>query len=73
MSQNDTTSYLFQYDLTASNIAASKDTLQVINSPVYYAGLLRLAPDDKIYWSGLWNNGVNYNYPYSDTMYNLKT
>ena len=70
VSQNDTTSYLFQYDLTASNIAASKDTLQVINSPVYYAGLLRLAPDDKIYWSGLWNNGVNYTYPYADTMYN---
>ncbi|MBK8362933.1 MAG: hypothetical protein IPL24_04420 [Bacteroidetes bacterium] len=28
VSQNDTTSYLFQYDLTASNIAASKDTLK---------------------------------------------
>lgn len=70
VSQNDTTSYLFQYDLTASNIPASKDTLQVINSPFYYAGLLRLAPDDKIYWSGLWNNGVNYTYPYADTMYN---
>ncbi len=62
VSQNDTTSYLFQYDLTASNIAASKDTLSSNSfSPVYYAGFLRLAPNDKIYWSVLWNNGVTYN------------
>lgn len=70
--QNDTTSYLFQYDLTASNIAASKDTIIEITSPFYYGGMLRLAPDDKIYWSGLWNNGVNYTYPYADTMYHTE-
>ena len=68
--QNDTTCYLFQYDLTAPNIAASKETLTVVNSPYYYSGMLRLAPDDKIYWSGFWQNGIIYTYPYADTMYN---
>jgi len=72
VSQNDTTSYLFQYDLTASNIPASKDTLSTIHSPRLAAGVLRLAPNDKIYWSCVWNNGITYNYPYSDTMYHTE-
>lgn len=72
VSQNDTTSYLFQYDLQAPNIDASKDTLSIIPSPKVAAGSLRLAPDDKVYWSCVWNNGVSYNYPYADTMYHTE-
>ncbi len=72
VSQNDTTSYLFQYDLTASNIGASKDTISIVHSPRVAAGVLRLAPNDKIYWSCVWNNDVTYNYPYSDTMYHTE-
>lgn len=48
ITQNDTTSYLFQYDLTAPNIALTKDTLQVVSHPHNSGGLLRFAPDDKI-------------------------
>ena len=72
VSQNDTTSYLFQYDLTAPNITASKDTLSIIASPKLAGGSLRLAPNDKIYWSCVWNNGVSNNYPYADTMYHTE-
>ena len=72
VSQNDTTSYLFQYDLTAANITASKDTLSMIASPKLAGGSLRLAPNDKIYWTCVWNNGVTNNYPYADTMYHTE-
>ena len=72
ISQNDTTSYLFQYDLTAPNIATTKDTISTINSPKIAGGLLKLAPNDKIYWSCVWNNGVSNNYPYADTMFHTQ-
>ncbi len=72
VSRTDTTSYLFQYDLTAPNIPASKDTLCVISFPTNAAGLIRLAPDNKIYLSCVWYNGVNFNYPYQDTMYHTE-
>lgn len=72
VSRTDTISYLFQYDLTAANIPASKDTLCIITHPSYAAGLIRLAPDNKIYWSCAWYNGVNFNYPYQDTMYHTE-
>jgi len=34
-------------------------------------GFLKLAPDNKIYWSCAWINGSTYNYPYPDTSYNV--
>ena len=43
-------SWLYQYDLTASNIAASRDTIYHPFAPEQ-GGTLRLAPDDKIYIS----------------------
>jgi hypothetical protein len=43
-------SWLYQYDLTAANIAASRDTLYHWIFPDV-AGKLRLAPDNKIYLS----------------------
>lgn len=67
----DSISYLFQYDLTATNISATKDTLYTFNNVVEEAGYLRLAPDGKIYLSNAWNDGVNFNYPYPDTVYNF--
>lgn len=72
VSQNDTTSYLFQYSLSAANINASKDTLSVIPHPHVAGGVLRLAPDDKIYWSCVWNNEVTYNFPYADSMFHTE-
>ena len=59
------TSRLYQFDLTATNIAASGDTLwqTQFNETM---GFLKLAPDGKIY---LATNYYQY-YPYQDTMYN---
>ncbi len=67
---NDTTSYLYQYDLTAPNIGASRQTISTINSPYYTGGALKLAPDNKIYWSNIYNDGINFPFPYPDTTYN---
>ncbi len=47
---NNDTSYLFQFDLTAGNILASKDTLYTLVSPSV-SGMLQSGPDDKIYYS----------------------
>ena len=33
--------------------------------------MLKLAPDNKIYWSCAWSDGVHFNYPYPDTTYNI--
>ena len=68
ISQQDTTSYLFQYDLTAPNIEASQDTISIIQFPHYAGGVLRLAPNDKIYWSCAWTGNGN-NFPYNNTNY----
>lgn len=44
------TSYLFQFDLSAPNILASKDTLNYFIAPIA-VGLLQTGPDDKMYLS----------------------
>ena len=72
VSRSDTTSYLYQYDLTAANISASRITLATISQPLVAGGALRLAPDDKIYWTCAWTNQVTLNYPYQDTMYHTE-
>jgi hypothetical protein len=61
-----------QYDLTASNIFNSRDTIAAILSPQEAGGALRLAPDNKIYWSCIWENGIQFSYPYADTMYHTE-
>ncbi len=49
-SQNDSNSYLFQYNLNDANPSITRDTLYRIKEPVE-GGLIELAPDNKIYWS----------------------
>lgn len=71
ISNCDTTTYLFQYDLNASNIAASKDTLWTISSPKYACGGLKLAPDNKIYMSSWYDNQLMFPFPYPDSVYNM--
>jgi hypothetical protein len=63
-------SYLFQFDLQAANIFNSIDTLWTFSSNINAAGSLRLAPDNKIYLASAWNDGINFNYPYPDSIYN---
>ncbi len=70
LSYADTDSRIIQYDLTSTNIPASADTICTVSISDEAGGALRLAPDNKIYWSNAWYNGVNFNYPYQDTMYN---
>ena len=61
--------YLLQFDLTASDIPASCDTLDDYLFPIE-PGAVRLAPDGKIYYSRAYKSpGVN-SFPYADTMYN---
>lgn len=64
------TSYLYQFDLTAPNILASRITLDTFYLPPVSPGALKLAPDGKIYFSCAYDNGVQFNYPYADSMYN---
>jgi hypothetical protein len=64
-------SYLFQFDLNAPVIANSVDTLWQYDSIFNAAGSLRLAPNDKIYLASAWNDGMNYNYPYPDSVFDL--
>ena len=68
----DANSYLIQLDLTAANVWASRDTIAALSHPFEAGGRLRLAPDNKIYWSCAWTNGINFNYPYQDTMYHTE-
>jgi|JRYD01.1.fsa_nt_gb hypothetical protein len=67
----DDTTYLFQYDLNAPNISQSKNTLWTTNYPIYTGGGLKLAPDNKIYLASIYYNGVQFPYPYQDTVYNM--
>lgn len=50
-SNADAISDLVQLDLTVSNVWASRDTIISLSHPFETGGLLRLAPDGKIYWS----------------------
>jgi hypothetical protein len=61
---------LFQYNLNAPNITSSKQTLWSITFPQYAGGGLKRAPDNKIYLSTIYYNGINTPYPYSDSIYN---
>ncbi len=71
VSTNSDTSYLFQYDLAASNIPASKDTIYLIDSLTNVLGALKLGPDNKIYLCNQYYNGFNTPYPYPDSVYNV--
>jgi hypothetical protein len=63
--------YLFQFDLLAANIYGSIDTLWYYPQSVDGIGHLKLAPDGKIYLAMAWYDGVNFNYPYPDTTFNV--
>jgi hypothetical protein len=71
VSTNSDTSYLFQYNMNAPNISASKDTLFSISNIEYALGALKRGPDENIYLSGWYNDGFNAPYPYADSLYNM--
>jgi hypothetical protein len=61
--------YLLQFDLTASNIALSCDTINWWKAPKG-PGSVRLAPDGRIYLSRAYESLSVWSFPYADTMYN---
>ncbi len=65
------TSYLFQFDLNAPNIASSIDTLWTISNPGEAIGGLKRGPDGKIYESGPDTSPLAFSYPYSDSLYTM--
>ncbi len=70
VSTEDTHTYLFQFNLSASNIYNSKIILDSINYPLYSGSDLKLAIDGKIYRSTLYYDGTINSFPYADSVYN---
>ena len=62
--------YLKQYDLTAPVISATADTIWSYDSTEQAGGQLRLAPDGKVYLACAYHDGVHFNYPYPDSVFN---
>ncbi|MBK8414881.1 MAG: T9SS type A sorting domain-containing protein [Bacteroidetes bacterium] len=60
--------YLYQFDLLAPDITASKTLIYSVQTPSYF-GYMRLAPDNKIYCSLNYYDGIN-TYPYTDSLNN---
>ncbi len=69
VSTSKDTNYIYQLDLTASNIFASRINLDTLYSPPIQPGSLKLAPDGKIYLSCAYYDGVTFNYPYNNMEY----
>lgn len=63
-------STLIQIDLQNPQPWNSCDTLYVENNITYSGGALRLAPDDKIYWTNNWYDGFNFPFPFPDSVIN---
>jgi len=62
-------SYLIQYDLNSIDIPNSADTIDITYPPIG-SGAVRLAPDDKIYYSRAYESPTTNSFPYADSMYN---
>ncbi len=72
ISTNEVVSYLFQLNLLDSNPVATKDTLWIQSSIQYAGGLIKLAPDNKIYYACNWYDGFHFPYPYPDSAHYLE-
>ncbi len=65
------TSFIYQYDTYASNITSTKIPINSFTQIYNAGGALKRGPDGKIYYAMAWSDGVNYNFPYPDTEYNV--
>ena len=63
--------YLYQYDLLSANITASEIIIDTTSYPHEAGCSLERGPDNRIYRAIAWNDGMTYNYPYPDSLYNL--
>lgn len=62
--------YLLQFDMTASDIAASCDTLDSTHYLPVDCGAVRRAPDGKIYYAQGYISATALSFPYADSMRN---
>ncbi|MBK6640281.1 MAG: T9SS type A sorting domain-containing protein [Bacteroidetes bacterium] len=69
VSTSKDTNHVYQLDLTAPNIYATRIDLDTLYSPPVQPGSLKLAPDGKIYLSCAYTDGVTFNYPYNSSEY----
>jgi hypothetical protein len=69
VSTEDSISYLYQYNVNAINIASTKVIIDHLQSPLL-GGELRMANDNRIYWCGNYYNGVQFPFPWPDSVYN---
>ena len=63
--------YLYQYDLLSANITSSEIIIDTTSYPNEAGCSLERGPDNRIYRAIAWNDGMTYNYPYPDSLYNL--
>lgn len=66
---NQLTSYLYQLNLSDSNIYLHRYTVDIISYPVGAGGDIKLAPNGSIYWACAWSDSGQWNFPYPDTAY----
>ena len=69
VSTSKDTNHVYQLDLTAPNIYATRINLDTLYSPTIQPGSLKLAPNGKIYLSCAYTDGVTFNYPYNSSEY----
>ncbi|MBK9423559.1 MAG: T9SS type A sorting domain-containing protein [Bacteroidetes bacterium] len=69
VSTSKDTNHVYQLDLTAPNIYATRINLDTLFSPTVQPGSLKLAPDGKIYLSCAYTDGITFNYPYNSSEY----
>ena len=61
---------IMQVNLFDTNAWQNRDTIAYLTSSLVEGGYLKRAPDDKIYWSNAYSDGMNFNYPYDSSEYN---
>jgi len=67
---NADTSYVYQYDLRVNPVSSSRVEIAMFTDILFCTGMLRLAPDNKIYLSNAYQNLIQYFFPYADSVYN---
>ena len=71
VSTSNNISYLFQFDLTSTNISSSRQTIWSQSYPINSGGVLKRGPDNKIYFANCYVTGTSGGYPYADSLYNM--
>ena len=66
---NQVSSYLYQLNLSSTNMYLNRYTVDAVTYPFGAGGDLKLAPNGSIYWSCAWSDSGQWNFPYPDTAY----